>query len=55
MKAKEFFKKEWGTGFTKATLYEKNGIVHLSMEDIYETMERYSEFKLSKSCKILDK
>jgi hypothetical protein len=43
MEAKEFFTKEWGTGFIKATLSEKNGLLELSMEDIYSTMERYAE------------
>lgn len=47
MKAEKFFKQEWGTGFTKATLSEKNGILYLSMEDIYSTMERYAELRLS--------
>ena len=47
MKAKEFFTQEWGTGFTKATLSEKNGLLEMSMEDIYSTMERYAELRLS--------
>lgn len=47
MKAKEFFTQEWGTGFTKATLSEKNGLLEMSMEDIYRTMERYAELRLS--------
>lgn len=47
MKANEFFTQEWGTGFTKATLFEKNGLLEMSMEDIYSTMERYAELRLS--------
>ena len=47
MKANEFFTQEWGTGFTKATLSEKNGLFEMSMEDIYATMERYAELRLS--------
>ena len=47
MKPNEFFTQEWGTGFTKATLSEKNGLLEMSMEDIYSTMERYAEFRLS--------
>ena len=47
MKANEFFTQEWGTGFTKATLSEKNGLLEMSMEDIYSTMERYAELRLS--------
>tara|TARA_R110002020_G_scaffold175997_4_gene368041 strand:- start:10815 stop:11045 length:231 start_codon:yes stop_codon:yes gene_type:complete len=42
MKAKEFFAQEWGTGFTKAKLSEKNGLLEMSMEDIYSTMELYA-------------
>lgn len=44
MTAKEFFKQEWGTGFTSATLSEPNGLLELSMEDIYETMGRYKDY-----------
>lgn len=52
MKAKEFFTKEWGAGFTKATLSEKNGLLEISMKDIYSTMERYAdELRLSKNKK----
>ena len=45
-KAREFFTREWGTGFTKATLSEKNGFFEMSMEDVYSTMESYAEFRL---------
>ena len=47
MKANEFFTQEWGTGFTKAILSEKNGLLEMSMEDIYSTMEKYAELRLS--------
>jgi len=47
MKANEFFTQEWGTGFIKATLSEKNGLLEMSMEDIYSTMEKYAELCLS--------
>lgn len=47
MKAKEFFTQEWGTGFTKATLSENNGLLEMSMEDIYSTMEKYAELRLA--------
>ena len=47
MKAKEYFTQEWGTGFTRATLSEKNGLLEMSMEDIYSTMEKYAELRLS--------
>ena len=43
MTAKEFFIKEWGTAFIKATLSEEKGLLELSMEDIYETMEKYKD------------
>ncbi len=39
--AEDFFTQEWGTAFTKATLSEKNGLLELSMSDVYETMEAY--------------
>lgn len=45
MSAEEFFKQEWGTGFIKATLSEKNGILELSMQDIYDTMEKFKNQK----------
>lgn len=41
MKAKEFFKEQWGTAFVGAKLSHKDGILELSMEDIYNTMEKY--------------
>ena len=40
--AREYFKEEWGTGFTKATLSEKGAVVEMSMEDIYNTMESFA-------------
>ena len=46
MTPRGFFAKEWGTGFTKATLSEKNGLLEISMEDIYSTMEKYAEYRL---------
>lgn len=45
MTAKQFFTEEWGTGFIKATLSEKNGLLEISMEDIYSTMESYAKIK----------
>lgn len=45
MTAEDYFKQEWGTGFIKATLSEKNGLLEMSMEDIYSTMEKYAELK----------
>ena len=51
MKAEEFFRKEWGSGFVKATLQERNGLLHLSMSDIYETMEKFAKHKLQKETK----
>lgn len=45
MAAEDYFKKEWGTGFIKATLSEKDGLLELSMNDLYETMEGYAEYK----------
>jgi len=47
MKAKAFFTQEWGTGFTKATLSEKNGVLEMSIDDIYYTMEKFAELRLS--------
>ena len=41
MTAKKYFKEQWGTAFTGATLTYKNGMLELSMEDIYRTMEGY--------------
>lgn len=41
MNAKEFWKDEWGTAFTGATLSHDKGLLELSMEDIYDTMEKY--------------
>lgn len=41
MKAKEFFKEQWGTAFVGAKLSHKDGLLELSMEDIYDTMEKY--------------
>ena len=49
MTAKEFFTQEWGAGFTKATLSEKNGLLEMSMEDIYLTMEEYHQYRLKES------
>lgn len=46
MDAKKFFTEEWGAGFIKATLSEKHGLLELSMEDIYSTMEKYAKFRL---------
>jgi hypothetical protein len=43
MSAQKHFIDKWGTGFVNATLHEKNGILQLSMEDIYETMEAYAK------------
>lgn len=47
MTPKEYFTKEWGTGFIKATLQEKKGLINISMKDIYDTMESYHQHKLS--------
>lgn len=43
MNAKEFFIKEWGTAFIGATLSHKDGLLELSMEDIYDTMEKFKK------------
>lgn len=45
MTPKEFFRLEWGTGFHKAVLHEEDGLLELSMEDIYNTMENYVNHK----------
>ena len=42
-KAEEYFKKEWGTGFIKSMLSEKNGLLEMSMEDIYNTMQSFAD------------
>lgn len=39
----QYWNDEWGTGFTKATLSEKNGILEMSMDDIYGTMQCFAE------------
>lgn len=39
----QYWNDEWGTGFTKATLSEKNGILEMSMDDIYDTMQSFAE------------
>ena len=42
-KAKEHFKKIWGTAFIGATLRTDKGILELSMEDIYKTMQSFKD------------
>ena len=37
------FKEVWGTAFTGAKLSHKNGLLELSMEDIYETMQSFAD------------
>ena len=44
--AEEFFTQEWGTGFIRATLSEKNGLLDMSMEDIYSTMQKHTDYVL---------
>lgn len=44
--AEEFFTQEWGTGFIRATLSEKNGLLEMSMEDIYSTMQKHADYVL---------
>lgn len=45
MNAEEFFTKEWGTGFHDATLSSDKGLLQMSMEDVYKTMEQYAQSK----------
>lgn len=47
--AKEYFKKEWGTGFIGATISTKKGLLGLSMDDIYQTMQSYADQKVKKA------
>ena len=43
------FKKVWGTAFTGATLSHKNGLLELSMEHIYETMQSFADKEVKKA------
>lgn len=47
--AKEYFKKEWGTSFIGATLKHDKGLLELTMEDLYKTMQSYAEEQVKKS------
>lgn len=49
--AEEYFKEEWGTGFIRATLHGKDELLQLSMNDIYETMDKFAKHKLEKFSK----
>lgn len=45
MNAEEFFKHNYGTAFLKATLQEENGLLELSISDIYDLMDDYHQHK----------
>ena len=45
--AKEYFKEEWGTGFFNANLREERGLVQLSVEDVFNTMESYAQYRVN--------
>lgn len=48
MTAKEHFIQEWGTGFKDATLSSEKGLLKMSMEDIYNTMESYHQKEMQR-------
>lgn len=45
-KAKEFLTKEWGEEFYSAHLHSNKTSLQLSMEDIYNTMEKYAKHRV---------
>ena len=49
--AQKYFIKEWGTGFIDAILQSEKGMVRMSMQDIYETMQSYTKEQVDKALK----
>ena len=52
--AKEFFIKEWGTGFHDAELKSDKGLLKMAMTDIYETMDKYAQQQVKNTVDLAD-